>query len=407
MPTVGAPEKTQLMEVTVKADRKALAGTPPPEVTVRAPRTATPPPVPAPPLPKPAPPPPQTVAAPVPPIPEEGPAPEEGPKPSGVPAGLILGGAALVFLLVAVVAAIALWRHFRTGPSPAPTPIAAATPVAGPTPVPTESPAPATTGTLRVETQPAGATVTVNGEARGVTPVDIADLPLGTYEVKLELKGFETRTQTVELSVDSATGLVILPLAKQSPSLVQGTVDVLSTPFGAAVSVDGTRVGVTPLQELKLKAGTRRIEVVKEGYEPFTQTLKVEAGKRASIDAQLKALPKPTPIPTPNPDAVDTSKVYLNLASEVDTLAKKVSGKSISYPENAPRLKSGDSVSVTVSFVVSESGDVGDLKIVESGGKVLDEAVMAAVRTWKYTPAVKKGTKVKAGITFKQTFRAG
>jgi TonB family protein len=60
-----------------------------------------------------------------------------------------------------------------------------------------------------------------------------------------------------------------------------------------------------------------------------------------------------------------------------------------------------------MSFVVNENGDVVDLKVLESGGKILDEAVTAAVRTWKYTPAVKKGVKVKASITFKQTFRAG
>jgi hypothetical protein len=32
---------------------------------------------------------------------------------------------------------------------------------------------------------------------------------------------------------------------------------------------------------------------------------------------------------------------------------------------------------------------------------------MTAVLTWKYNPAIKKGVKVKAAITFKQTFRAG
>ena len=60
-----------------------------------------------------------------------------------------------------------------------------------------------------------------------------------------------------------------------------------------------------------------------------------------------------------------------------------------------------------MSFVVSENGEVTDLKVVESGGKAVDEAVMAAIRGWRYSPAVKKGVKVKVRITFKQTFRAG
>ena len=122
-------------------------------------------------------------------------------------------------------------------------------------------------------------------------------------------------------------------------------------------------------------ASIARIEIAKDGFETYSEALKVEAGKRARIDAQLRAIPKPTPQPTPRNAVVDTSKVYNNVASEVDALARKVSGKTISYPDAAPRLKSGDSVSITVGFVVNENGDVVDPKIVESGSKILDETV--------------------------------
>ena len=45
--------------------------------------------------------------------------------------------------------------------------------------------------------------------------------------------------------------------------------------------------------------------------------------------------------------------------------------------------------------------------VMESGGKILDDAVVSTVQKWKYAPAVKKGIKVKARHTVKQTFRAG
>jgi TonB family protein len=71
-------------------------------------------------------------------------------------------------------------------------------------------------------------------------------------------------------------------------------------------------------------------------------------------------------------------------------------------------MRTGDSRSVVVSFVVTEEGDVADPNVVESGGsRVLDEAVLTAVRSWKFSPAVKRGIKVKVRITHKQTFRAG
>jgi TonB family protein len=62
---------------------------------------------------------------------------------------------------------------------------------------------------------------------------------------------------------------------------------------------------------------------------------------------------------------------------------------------------------VYITFVVTEEGEVTDLRVVESGGRVVDEAVLAAVRQWKYSPAVRKGTPVKVRVEFKQTFRAG
>ena len=66
-----------------------------------------------------------------------------------------------------------------------------------------------------------------------------------------------------------------------------------------------------------------------------------------------------------------------------------------------------ESVSVRVAFVVTQSGEVADVKVLESGGKLLDEAVTATVRSWKYTPGQKRGTGVNVQLQLKQTFQAG
>ena len=64
-------------------------------------------------------------------------------------------------------------------------------------------------------------------------------------------------------------------------------------------------------------------------------------------------------------------------------------------------------MSVSVSFVVDERGEIVDPKVIESAGKQIDDAVLSAMRNWKYQPAQKQATPVKVKITFKQTFRAG
>ena len=63
--------------------------------------------------------------------------------------------------------------------------------------------------------------------------------------------------------------------------------------------------------------------------------------------------------------------------------------------------------SVRLGFVVTETGEVTDVRVVESAGRVVDDAGLSAVRSWKYSPAVKKGTPVKVRVDFRQTFRAG
>jgi TonB family protein len=248
--------------------------------------------------------------------------------------------------------------------------------------------------------------VTVNGQSQGASPVEIAGLALGDYEVRLDLKGYEPKTQKVTLSAEAPREEMKLTLVRTAP--LSGTADILSTPFGATVRVDGAAVGQTPVLQHRLKPGPHQVEVTKEGYEAWTGSLSVEAGKKARLDAVLKAVVKAAPAPAPTAEVVDASRIYNNVPSEVDTLARRVSGSSPSYPSELPKLRSGESASVIVSFVITEDGEVTEAKVVESGGsKSLDEAVLQAVRKWKFSPAVKRGVKVKVRITQKQTFLAG
>jgi len=59
---------------------------------------------------------------------------------------------------------------------------------------------------------------------------------------------------------------------------------------------------------------------------------------------------------------------------------------------------------VLVRFIVSETGEVSDIVVVESAGKVVDDVVVAAVRGWKFEPATKGGVRVKVETSFRQTF---
>jgi TonB family protein len=402
------PEPPPALAVTPTIVMKAMpVGEPGPTVRVKAP-SVPPPPVKAAPSP---PPPPTTVRAPVPtselpsiPLAKPAPAPKvPAPRPpaasrKGVPVGLVLGGVGLLFLLVFVVGAFVFLRS-RGEVVATPVPEAEVTPAADAANASPAVPA----GVLSIATQPAGAAISVNGEAKGVSPLEIPALEVGNYRVTADLRGYDPRTETATITADAPRAEVRLSLSRSAPTT--GLAEIVSTPSGAAVVVDGSASGQTPLADLKLRPGAHKVELTKEGYEPWAGTVSVDLAKKTRLEATLKPVPKVTLPPKPE---VDVDHVYENTASDVDTPAKRVSGSSAEYPRRGvPSLKSGQSVSVSLTFVVNESGEVEDIKVLESSGKVIDDAVTGAVREWKYSPAEKQGQKVKVRIRFKQTFQAG
>jgi TonB family protein len=318
-----------------------------------------------------------------------------------------LGLAIAVLLLAVAVAGMLLLRRLGEQASAQPPPTAAPT-IAPTAPPPTHAAAPSTaptpgvfsiSGSLRVGSQPSGASVTLDGQPRGSTPLELTELSLGAHEVRAELKGFEAAVQKVVLTAEAPQSEVNLTLPRSAPAA--GTAEVHSTPAGALVRIDGVPVGQTPLRQHKLKLGAHAVEVLRDGFEPWSGRLDVQGRGVARIDAQLH--PVARAVPTAEP--VDLSRVYL--PSDVDTAPRRIQGGSAPYPDRAPRLRPGKDVTVAGTFVVTETGEVIDLKITESAGPVVDEAVLAAVRNWKYAPGVKRGAKVRVRVPFKQTFRAG
>jgi TonB family protein len=330
--------------------------------------------------------------------PDLGPAPPAGSRRRSLPAGALVVASATVFLLAAATVVWLLWQrsHAPAGET-SPPPVAAVPPDAPP-------PLPPPTGALRVESVPPGAQVTVNGEARGRTPLDLGALPFGAYEVRIDRRGYEPQRLRVALSAENPRGELSLTLERRAPS--RGTADFVSTPPGAAVTVDGRRLGKAPLSGVSLTEGRHPVEMSLDGHQAWSGTVEVVAGRRVRAAATLTPIHR-AESRAPSPPPVDTSRVYENRLGKVDRLARRTSGTSPSYPDRAPRLRSGERVSVTLSFVITETGGVEDLKVVGSAGKLIDDVVVRAVETWRYEPAEIRGTPVRVRVLFKQTFLGG
>lgn len=154
-----------------------------------------------------------------------------------------------------------------------PPPAPAAAPVAAPEPL-----AAATSpGTVIVESNPPGAEVSIDGEARGVTPLRLSLVP-GTYTAELRQAGV---TKTIAITVEAGTTLresIELPPA----TIGTGRLSITSDTAGARVTLDGRPVGVTPLSLAGVAPGAHRVAVT-AGGQTVTRSVTVERGATASV----------------------------------------------------------------------------------------------------------------------------
>jgi TonB family protein len=162
--------------------------------------------------------------------------------------------------------------------------------------------------------------------------------------------------------------------------------------------------GITPLR-LTLDAGNTTVLLRKEGFVPWSRQVTLAAGREARLQATLTALPAPpppTPAPPPVKPVVRTGDL-VPLGPEVKPPRRISDAGAPSFTGKVPKLK--EPASVLVEFVVTESGNVTNARIVESGGEALDRACLDAVAGRRYEPAELRGVRVKVVQVARFTFR--
>jgi hypothetical protein len=143
------------------------------------------------------------------------------------------------------------------------------------------------TGSLRVETQPPGAKVLVDGADRGVAPVTIDDLLPGDHEVILQTPAASAR-HVVSVQA-GGTASIVAPVAAEATAAgpVSGWLAV-KAPFSLELREAGRVIGTTDADRLMLAAGRHEIELVNEtlGYRA-TRAVQVLPGKVATLAVDL------------------------------------------------------------------------------------------------------------------------
>ncbi len=137
-----------------------------------------------------------------------------------------------------------------------------------------------TDGLLSVTSVPAGATVSIDGRYRGLTPLEVEVAPGQVHQVLVAKPGHEAVTRSVSVAHRGSAALSLELVARV------GMVRVQSDPPDAEVFVNGVSRGAAG-QELSLPALPQRIEVRKAGYVNFVIEVTPRPGLPQLVQAQL------------------------------------------------------------------------------------------------------------------------
>jgi hypothetical protein len=121
-------------------------------------------------------------------------------------------------------------------------------------------PAPSSSGGIRVVSEPAGATVAVDGIGRGLTPVDVDDLAPGNHAVTL-ISGDRVVTQKVQV-VAGTSGSLVVPLAAPVRQAVTIGWVAIDSPIDLEVNDGDSLVGSSRNQRIMLTPGRHALRVV-------------------------------------------------------------------------------------------------------------------------------------------------
>ena len=128
-----------------------------------------------------------------------------------------------------------------------------------------------------------GASVLINGQAYGETPVTVNGLEPGATLIEVKHERYRDTYDTVHVPESGEVSFTL-----EMEPLV-GTATILSEPDQAEVYLEsGKFLGVTPISQVPIPTGHRTLTLKKEGYEPLSVPLRVDVDYRYTKSYVLK-----------------------------------------------------------------------------------------------------------------------
>ncbi|MBQ0057796.1 MAG: SUMF1/EgtB/PvdO family nonheme iron enzyme [Bacteroidales bacterium] len=125
------------------------------------------------------------------------------------------------------------------------------------------------------------AQIFIDGALRSTTRC-VENLMDGYHDVEVRLAHHRSSSRQIQVIAGEPQTLTL------NPTPIYGSLDVVSTPYNAEVSIDGRPVGRTPLSIDQLLEGDHTVVFTLGGYAPETKIINVSEGQSASLSATLQ-----------------------------------------------------------------------------------------------------------------------
>ena len=265
-----------------------------------------------------------------------------------------------------------------------------------------DTPEKPTTGQISITSTPEGAKVFLGEEEKGVTPLELSELPFGKYVLKLKLDGYKDLQQEVDLTEAAPVSQVPAVLEATIPA-VPGILMIESTPPGAHIIIKNRALGVTPKKFEDMNPGKYSITLKMDGFQDYVTSAKVVENETATIKAELQEIPKQVPEEVKPVEPEVKPGMLVEITDPGVTPPKSIKKTSLDYSKAHRDLKKY-SGTVKLNILISETGQVIDAKVTQSAHPVLDQTAVALVKEWTYEPARKQGVPVRVWLPASITF---
>jgi hypothetical protein len=171
-------------------------------------------------------------------------------------------------------------------------------------------------------------------------------------------------TDAVAAPLTSANGTttIAMPASAETPDN-KGTVDIVTSPAGATVTVDGVPQGFSPVKGLSVDEGNHIVDLYLSGYNPKTLTVSITNSDPKTIDWTFTPYvdPSPTPTETPTTESTPTHDYDSSLVRNYDVIQENdISIKALTKPLSAYTSEELESVplNMRIDYRVVISPDI-------------------------------------------------